>query len=156
MRKDGETVVSCEILYSVDSTNIELKSVWVVGGFGSSPWLIKQLKGVLGDKGFSFCQPDSNPDQWVEGLLSCFFSPITNPHISFRSKAVAHGAVRHYLLGIVTARISRTCYGTDCVTSFDPFDEKHIKRLDLIKRSPFGDHHIGPIFSCIAKKVSTV
>ncbi len=38
-------MVSCEILYSVDSTNIELKSVWVVGGFGSSPWLIKQLKG---------------------------------------------------------------------------------------------------------------
>jgi len=42
------------------------------------------------------------------------------------------------------------------VTSFDPFDEDHIKRLDLIKRSPFGDHHIGPIFSCIAKKNESI
>ncbi|KLO12785.1 hypothetical protein SCHPADRAFT_940958 [Schizopora paradoxa] len=107
--------------------------VWVVGGFGSSPWLMKRLKEVLGDDDFSFCQPETN-----------------------LSKAVADGAVRSFLYGNVTARMSRTCYGTDCLTLFDPFDADHIKRRDLVTPSPFGGHKIGPIFSCIAKKDESI
>lgn len=116
IRKDGERL-----------------SVWIVGGFGSSPWLFKRMKEVLGDKDFSLCQPDSN-----------------------LAKAVADGAVRHYLFGSVTARISRASYGTVCGTTFNPFDPDHIKRLDLLRPSPTGGHIIGPVFSCIANKNESI
>jgi len=73
-----------------------------------------------------------------------------------RSKAVADGAVRHYLYGNITARMSRACYGTRCMTRFNPSDASHASRLHLVNRSELFGHKIGPIFSCIVRKNESV
>jgi len=103
--------------------------VWLVGGFGASPWLFKQLKDRLGPEGFAVCKPDSN-----------------------QAKVVADGAVRFYLHRSVAARLSPSCYGISCGTPYNPDLTEHRKRKRLVYTLLIGGQHI-PTFSCIANKV---
>ena len=35
-------------------------AAFLVGGFGTSPWVSEQLRGRLSDLGFQFCKPDEH------------------------------------------------------------------------------------------------
>ncbi len=62
--KNGHT--GDQVRYTLDNEKLQpisgaRKPVWIVGGFGSSKWLLKRLRVLLGPSGYEFCQPsDSN------------------------------------------------------------------------------------------------
>ena len=62
--------------------------VWLVGGFGGSPWLLKQLREGLKDIGVEVSCHDTN--LWVY-MLSLFMLWTLLATVSFSSKAVANG-----------------------------------------------------------------
>ena len=70
-----------------------------------------------------------------------------------RAKAVANGAVLHFLDRSVTGRMLDISYGTSAMVPFIPFLPRHRERMDLVRPGPRGPM-IGPIFSCIAKRVN--
>ncbi|KLO12783.1 hypothetical protein SCHPADRAFT_940956 [Schizopora paradoxa] len=107
--------------------------IWLVGGFGASPWLFKQLKEKLGPKGFPVCKPDSNQRVFV-------------------AKVVADGAIHFYIHKSVTTRLSPSSYGVRSSVPYRHYDEDHQRRKHLIKKHKKNGQYIGPTFSCIAKK----
>ncbi|KAL5485836.1 hypothetical protein ACEPAI_6878 [Sanghuangporus weigelae] len=106
--------------------------VWLVGGFGSSSFLLKELRKAFEQSGTAIQTPDTN-----------------------LSKAVANGAVLHYLDGMVVARVCPTSYGTDCYTRFDSSRSDHRNKPEFIENRSNGAF-IGPIFDVIVRKGSTV
>ncbi|KAG8896276.1 calcium channel protein, partial [Tulasnella sp. 403] len=69
------------------------------------------------------------------------------------AKAVAHGAVAWYLDRLVTARVARQTYGTDCATLFDKSNAGHCSRSHLARISDAsGLLFIGPLFRALVTK----
>lgn len=87
----------------VASSSISL--VCLVGGFAASDWLFARLQEYFLPLGISFCRPDA--------------------HVN---KAVADGAVSFYIDHLVSSRVARTTYGTDCVTPYNSQDLEHLVR----------------------------
>ena len=74
---------------------------------------------------------------------------------SLRSKAVAIGAVLYFLDHTVSSRVARASYGVLCNTPFNPFDQEHKDRREMVSIRPLsGRVTIGPQFDCILEKVS--
>ncbi|KLO12778.1 hypothetical protein SCHPADRAFT_940952 [Schizopora paradoxa] len=141
LKLGGEKIEEC-FRFSVDNAIESVTSVrdkvsdvdgdmpvWLVGGFGASPWLFKQLKEKLGSKGFSVCKPDAN-----------------------QAKVVADGAIRFHIHNSVTTRLSPSYYGISCATQYTPSCPDHEQRKHLVYNLRRGGQRIGPVFSCIAKK----
>ncbi|KAH8117852.1 hypothetical protein DFH11DRAFT_862716 [Phellopilus nigrolimitatus] len=110
------------------SKNYETIPVWLVGGFASSPYLFERLKNSLEPEGVRFQRPDTNLE-----------------------KAVANGAVLHFLDNPVTSRVCPASYGTTCLIPFMPFLSNHQERSDLLHEGINGVR-IGPVFDCIVEK----
>ncbi|KAH8117839.1 hypothetical protein DFH11DRAFT_1503934 [Phellopilus nigrolimitatus] len=103
-------------------------SVWLVGGFASSAYLLKRLDSCLGPEGVSIQRPDTN-----------------------LAKAVANGAVLHFLDHLVTSRVCPASYGTTCLIPYNPLLPDHRERSDLLQTGTEGAY-IGPVFDCIVAK----
>ena len=72
-----------------------------------------------------------------------------------RSKAVAIGAVLHFLDHTVSSRVARASYGVLCYTGLDPVNPEHRERMDMVHISSLtGNLMIGPLFDCILEKVN--
>ena len=75
-------------------------------------------------------------------------------HSLFRSKAVANGAVLHFIDRTVRSRVSKASYGTMCHTYFSPLLSAHREREHLAQLDPItGRVMIGPLFVCLVQKV---
>lgn len=70
------------------------------------------------------------------------------------TKAVANGAVLHYLDNFVTTRACDGSYGVTVRTPYNPLLLEHQIHQDMIVRFPDG-RHLWPTFSCIVQKVSS-
>jgi len=78
--------------------------VFLAGGFGASPWLFQEIAREIAGQGLKLSRPDTT------------------------NKAVAVGAIMHYLDRFVVGRILRHTYGTPTSVEFDPSDPEHRKR----------------------------
>ncbi|KAI5122758.1 hypothetical protein M0805_009841 [Coniferiporia weirii] len=128
----NEAVDSIRKQLSVSRSDKKKTPIWLVGGFAASPYLLKRLRDALEPEGVVIQTPDANV-----------------------AKAVANGAVLHFLDNLVTSRSCRTSYGTTCSIPFNPLLSEHRQRLDLIRPGTEGAY-IGPIFDCIAEKGTPV
>ncbi|KAG1846570.1 hypothetical protein DFJ58DRAFT_705635 [Suillus subalutaceus] len=79
--------------------------VFFVGGFAASDWMFAKLQAYFQSLGISFSRPDNH----------C-------------NKAVADGAVSYFIDHLVSSRVSRFTYGTECSVPFNPFDMEHRAR----------------------------
>ncbi|KAH8117896.1 hypothetical protein DFH11DRAFT_1503901 [Phellopilus nigrolimitatus] len=102
--------------------------VWLVGGFASSPYLLKRLNDSLEHEGVSIQRPDTN-----------------------LTKAVADGAVLHFLDNPVASRVCPASYGITRLIPFNSSLSDHIQHSDLIQTRK-GVPCIGPVFDCIVEK----
>ncbi|KLO12776.1 hypothetical protein SCHPADRAFT_904821 [Schizopora paradoxa] len=109
--------------------------VWLVGGFGASPWLLKQMKEILAPLKLQVFKPD-----WEQNFN------LANV------KTVAIGAVRHHIYRTVDARVSPYSYGLLGDVPFDPSNSEHEKRGQMAYTTATSGKQIGPAFLCIAKK----
>ncbi|KAH8117835.1 hypothetical protein DFH11DRAFT_1541121 [Phellopilus nigrolimitatus] len=109
------------------SRNYETIPVWLVGGFASSPYLLKRLNDSLGPEGVSIQRPDTSLEK------------------------VANGAVLHFLDRLVTARVCPASYGITSLVFFNFFLSDHRQHSDLVQHGQDGPW-IGPVFDCIVEK----
>jgi len=112
------------------STNL---SAFLVGGFGSSPWLTAQLNQRLSDLGLQFFKPDTNT-----------------------GKAVAVGAVSFYIDHIVNGRITKFAYGTTCSTVYKSSNPEHIKRKPKAFIDELGHAYVPGVFTTMLPKNTKV
>ncbi|KAF9222352.1 hypothetical protein BS17DRAFT_767970 [Gyrodon lividus] len=59
-------------------------------------------------------------------------------HCKIRNKAVAEGAVSYHIDHLVSSRVARFTYGTECSVPFDSSDTEHRARLKSVYRGPSG------------------
>ncbi|KAH8117904.1 hypothetical protein DFH11DRAFT_865015 [Phellopilus nigrolimitatus] len=123
-----EALDSIRSQIAVIRRNKEAISVWLVGGFASSPYLLKRLNDSLEPEGVSIQRPDTSLE-----------------------KAVANGAVLHFLDKWVTSRVCPASYGSTCLIPFNTFLSDHRQHGDLIQTGK-GGPCIGPVFDCIVEK----
>lgn len=102
---------------------------FLVGGFGSSPWLSSQLDQRLSDLGLKFFKPDTNI-----------------------AKAVAVGAVSFYIDHFVQARITKFAYGTTCSTIYKPSNPEHVKRKSRTFQDELGHTYVPDVFTTMLSK----
>ncbi|KAF9068279.1 hypothetical protein BDP27DRAFT_1224514 [Rhodocollybia butyracea] len=105
-----------------------ITSVFLVGGFAASSWLLHQLKDKLQPLGLSVYRPDT--------------------HVN---KAVSDGAVSFYIDHFVTTRVSRWSYGTDCFSAYDPNDPEH-RRRGYSVHGVSGRLRVSDVYSVILQK----
>ncbi|KAG1830176.1 hypothetical protein EV424DRAFT_1315773 [Suillus variegatus] len=79
--------------------------VFFVGGFAASDWIFAKLQAYFQSLSISFSRPDNH----------C-------------NKAVADGAVSYFIDHLVSSRVARFTYGTECSVPFNPFDMEHRAR----------------------------
>ncbi|PCH36691.1 hypothetical protein WOLCODRAFT_146366 [Wolfiporia cocos MD-104 SS10] len=79
-------------------------------------------------------------------------SPLTEVFLVGGSKAVAEGAVSHYLEQWVSVRVAKTTYGTGCMISYNPLDMEHLTRGNTIQITASGDRVFPDAFSVILPK----
>jgi hypothetical protein len=72
----------------------------------------------------------------------------------FSNKAVADGAVSYFIDHLVSSRVSRFTYGTECSVPFNPFDMEHRARQKEVFRSASGILALPRAFSSILTKVA--
>ncbi|KAI6124648.1 hypothetical protein EV401DRAFT_1161170 [Pisolithus croceorrhizus] len=92
-----------------------IKSVFLVGGFAASEWLFASLQKYFAPRGIEICRPDS--------------------HVN---KAVADGAVSYHIDNIVSSRVAKLTYGTECSVPYDSSDPEHRARQKKVYRGPSG------------------
>ncbi|KAI6159165.1 hypothetical protein EDD17DRAFT_915883 [Pisolithus thermaeus] len=92
-----------------------IKSVFLVGGFAASEWLFSSLQKYFAPRGIEICRPDS--------------------HVN---KAVADGAVSYHIDNIVSSRVAKLTYGTECSVPYDSSDPEHRARQKKVYRGPSG------------------
>ncbi|TFK21935.1 hypothetical protein FA15DRAFT_597024 [Coprinopsis marcescibilis] len=107
--------------------------VVLVGGFGASDWLFKQLRKELESLGLKVVRPEL--------------------HVN---KAVADGAVSFYLSHMVTARISRYHYGTFRNVEYKPGLLEHDSRIGDLLIRPSGRKLVPNSFSIMLAKGTKV
>ncbi|KAE9390767.1 hypothetical protein BT96DRAFT_925681 [Gymnopus androsaceus JB14] len=112
---------------------IQIKAVFLVGGYSASPWLFLNLHDELTPLGLTVSRPDA--------------------HLN---KAVADGALSYYLDHFVSVRVPRVTYGTDCATTYDPTNIEHLRRRHLLVTQPTGRQAIPNTFSTILAKGTQV
>jgi hypothetical protein len=103
--------------------------VFFVGGFAASDWMFAKLQAHFQSLGISFSRPDNH----------C-------------NKAVADGAVSYFIDHLVSSRVSRFTYGTECSVPFNPFDMEHRARQKDVFRSASGILALPRAFSPILTK----
>ncbi|KIK43059.1 hypothetical protein CY34DRAFT_804224 [Suillus luteus UH-Slu-Lm8-n1] len=107
--------------------------VFFVGGFAASDWMFAKLQAYFQSLGISFSRPDNH----------C-------------NKAVADGAVSFFIDHLVSSRVSRFTYGTECSVPFNPFDMEHRARQKEVFRSASGILALPRAFSSILTKGTRV
>ncbi|KIP11255.1 hypothetical protein PHLGIDRAFT_114660 [Phlebiopsis gigantea 11061_1 CR5-6] len=110
-----------------------ISTIFLVGGFASSPWLCSNLQRELQGTGMKICRPDSHAN-----------------------KAVAEGAMVFYLSHFVSVRVTRYAYGTSCVIEYRPDDPDHVKRRAKVHTRPSGRKVIPNSFNMILAKGTSV
>ncbi|KAG6918259.1 hypothetical protein DXG01_015633 [Tephrocybe rancida] len=108
-------------------------SVFLVGGFAASEWLLSQLKLALGPFGLDICRPDTGVN-----------------------KAVAEGAVSFYLDHFVSVRVAKFYYGVECTVLYDEHNREHRARSSRIYTSLAGFQRLPGYFDAILHKVWTL
>jgi len=116
----------------VDLSGGMIKSVWLVGGFASSPWLFAQLQERLTPDGIVVSRPDGQT-----------------------SKAVADGAIAFYCDHHVGARIAKYMYGVEFLREFDSTDPEHRERQSRLFQLPSGPELLPDAFDCILARASS-
>ncbi|KAG1737858.1 uncharacterized protein EDB91DRAFT_471992 [Suillus paluster] len=107
--------------------------VFFVGGFAASDWMFAKLQKYFQSLGISFSRPDNH----------C-------------NKAVADGAVSYFIDHLVSSRVARYAYGTECSVPFNPFDMEHRARQKQVFRSASGILALPHAFSSILTKGTRV
>ncbi|EIN07325.1 hypothetical protein PUNSTDRAFT_144834 [Punctularia strigosozonata HHB-11173 SS5] len=111
-----------------------IKSVFLVGGFAASPWLLRSLQDHFAGENITISRPDGHT-----------------------SKAVAEGAVIYYLDHLVTSRVARFTYGTSVFREYDPDLPEHLRRSHLVEtHSRTGRSILDDGFSAILRKNTAV
>ncbi|EIN07327.1 hypothetical protein PUNSTDRAFT_136012 [Punctularia strigosozonata HHB-11173 SS5] len=82
-----------------------VKSVFLVGGFAASPWLLKSLQDHFSGDEVTISRPDGHT-----------------------AKAVAEGAVLYHLDHLVASRVARFTYGTYVFRDYNFENPEHAKR----------------------------
>ncbi|KAI0738326.1 hypothetical protein C8Q80DRAFT_1275839 [Daedaleopsis nitida] len=108
-------------------------NVFLVGGFAASPWLYNNLKKKLDQLDLNLCRPDSHSN-----------------------KAVAHGAVCHYLERFVSARVMKMTYGVEIVVDYNANDPEHYMRRGTLFVRSSGRNMIKGGYSSILTKGTRV
>ncbi|KAK0434118.1 hypothetical protein EV421DRAFT_2039821 [Armillaria borealis] len=111
------------------TTDKTVTSVFLVGGFAASDWLFTKLQDYLNPLNITFSRPDS--------------------HVN---KAVADGAVSFYLDHVVSARVSKCCYGVEMSTDYDATKPDHIARRQKAYFDATGDLMLGEQYDTILPK----
>lgn len=73
--------------------------------------------------------------------------------LAFSNKAVADGAVSYFIDHLVSSRVARYTYGTECSVPYSPFDAEHRARQKQVFRSASGILALPRAFSSILAKV---
>ena len=71
-----------------------------------------------------------------------------------RNKAVADGAISYHIDHLVSSRVAKLTYGTDCSVPYNPSDGEHRARQKNIYRGPSGQLALPNAFASILTKVS--
>ncbi|KIJ92018.1 hypothetical protein K443DRAFT_13940 [Laccaria amethystina LaAM-08-1] len=117
---------------AASETNIS--TVFLVGGFAASDWLFSRVKGTLELLGINFCRPDNR----------------------INSKAVADGAIFHFLDHFVGAHMSKFTYGAKVNILYDPGIYEHLARSSTIFTHLDGTRRLPGAFSEILQKNTRV
>ncbi|KAG1844158.1 hypothetical protein DFJ58DRAFT_29856 [Suillus subalutaceus] len=107
--------------------------VFFVGGFAASDWMFAKLQAYFQSLDIGFSRPDN--------------------HLN---KAIADGAVSYFIDHLVSSRVSRFTYGTECSVPFDPFDVEHHARQKEIYRNVSGILALPRAFASILTKGTQV
>ncbi|KAG1843333.1 hypothetical protein DFJ58DRAFT_907387 [Suillus subalutaceus] len=86
--------------------------VFFTGNFAASDWMFSKLQAYFQSLGIGFSRPDNH----------C-------------NKAIADGAVLYFINHLVSSRVSRFTYGTECSVPFNPFDVEHRARQKEVFRN---------------------
>ena len=80
-------------------------------------------------------------------------SGLHNLVILHRNKAVAIGAVSHYVDHFVTSRISKFTYGVPCHVAYDPSNAEHRRRSHKTFIDPMGQKRVTDGFVTMLTRV---
>lgn len=80
-------------------------------------------------------------------------SERSSTHTSFRSKAVADGAIGYFLDRWVTTRVAKVSCGLQICSNFDTRNPEHRQRQHLKQKEPSGQVVLGGQFRCFVSKV---
>lgn len=97
------------------AASVPIKSVFLVGGFAGSEWLFTSLQKYFEPLDIELCRPDS--------------------HVN---KAVADGAVSYHIDHLVSSRVAKFTYGTECSVPYDSSNPDHRFRQRKVYRGPSG------------------
>lgn len=97
------------------ASTVPIKSVFLVGGFAASEWLFTSLRRYFEPLNIEICRPDS--------------------HVN---KAVADGAVSYHIDNLVSSRVAKFTYGTECSVPYDSTNPEHRARQKNVYRGPSG------------------
>lgn len=75
-------------------------------------------------------------------------------HLSIRNKAVADGAISYHIDHLVSSRVAKLTYGTECSVPFNPSDSEHRARQKSIYRGPSGQLALPNAFASILTRVN--
>ncbi|KAJ3503573.1 hypothetical protein NMY22_g18205 [Coprinellus aureogranulatus] len=129
--------------------------VVLVGGFGASDWLFKQLQKDLGSQGLKVVRPElyvPGRDKPVHHR-SNHRSKGSLIFYIHRNKAVSDGAVAFHLSSQVQARIAKYSYGTLQNVEYNAKDAEHQRRASQILVRPSGRKLVPCGFAAMLKKV---
>ncbi|KAF9231965.1 hypothetical protein BU15DRAFT_55561 [Melanogaster broomeanus] len=107
--------------------------VFLVGGFAASEWLFTSLRKYFESLNITVCRPDT--------------------HVN---KAVADGAVSYHIDHLVSSRVAKFTYGTECSVPYNAFDTEHRARQKSIYRGPSGQLALPNAFGSILTKGTRV
>ncbi|PAV16120.1 pH-response regulator [Pyrrhoderma noxium] len=140
LRFDGVDLAKCfefSVSEAVESIKGQISACggkpMAIGGFGCSPWLLKQLKEGLRDIG----------------------STVKNPNTNL-ANAVADGNIFFALQHTVCARYTRTTFGVEYSAVYQMSDPEHRARTQFVVEDPDGALVIPGMYDIIVKKGTEV
>jgi len=110
-----------------------VKSVWLIGGFASSPWFFSQLQERLAPDGIVVSRPDGQT-----------------------FNVVAIGAIGFYCDHHVGARVARYTYSVECLREFDVVDQERKERQSRLVQYPGGPKLLPGEFDCVLARVGSI
>ncbi|PCH36683.1 hypothetical protein WOLCODRAFT_157381 [Wolfiporia cocos MD-104 SS10] len=125
------TLIVDTVLEQRFDSPVSVTTVFLVGGFAASPWLFSQLQLALQRAGLTLSRPDGHT-----------------------SKAVATGAISHYLDHWVSVRVARVTYGVPYATTYIATNPEHFARRDKQITDPSGHPVLPNAFDVILAKGS--